>query len=182
MTDGEAVVTRTPRLRLRRLRYGDAAFIVAVLNTPGFLRFVGDRKIRTEADARCYLDEGPLKMYRERGFGLWLVERSSDGVALGLCGLIKRDSLEDVDIGYGFLPEHEGQGYALEAARTVVAHAEAVVGLDRLVAICDPQNAASIRLLEKLGMEIEGQISAEEDGKALHLFSIDLASPGANIA
>lgn len=180
--NNENLVTETARLYLRRLTPTDAPFIVEVLNTPGFLFFVGDKNVRSHADAREYLESGPLLMYRDKGFGLWLVARRSDRAPLGLCGLIKRDSLDDVDIGYGFLPEHEGQGYALEAARAVVEYARTALGLPRLVAICDPRNAASIRLLEKLGMALEKQVSAEDDGKTLNLFSLDLDVPGEDIA
>ena len=145
----------TARLSLRRLEYNDARFIVRLLNEPSFIENIGDRDVRSIDDAHRYLREGPIAMYEAHGFGLWHVARLSDGAALGMCGLLKRDNLPDVDIGYAFLPEHWGMGYAFEAAEATMRHGAAKFGLERVTAVVSQGNAASIRLLEKLGLRYE---------------------------
>jgi RimJ/RimL family protein N-acetyltransferase len=114
--------------------------------------------VRSPEDARRYIEQGPMKMYAERGFGLWLVERKSDGAPLGICGLVKREQLEDVDLGFAFLPRYWSQGYAYESAQGVLDYARAFVGLERVVAITSPDNHASSRLLEKLGFAHESML------------------------
>jgi RimJ/RimL family protein N-acetyltransferase len=145
-------VLETPRLRLRRLREGDAAFILELVNEPGWLRYIGDKKIASAEDARNYLVKGPMAMYERVGFGLYLVELRDGGEALGICGLIKRDTLDDVDIGFAFLARHGSRGYAREAAAATLDHGRRVLGLGRIVAITVPDNASSIHLLEKIGL------------------------------
>jgi RimJ/RimL family protein N-acetyltransferase len=161
----------TERLTLRELQAGDAAFILELLNEPGWLRYIGDRGIRTNDAAGDYLENGPLKMYREHGFGLWAVEARHDREPLGLCGLIKRPSLEDVDIGFAFLARHGGRGYALESASAVMAHARQVLGLQRIVAITSVDNARSIRLLERIGLRFEGMITLPGNDEEIRLFA-----------
>jgi ribosomal-protein-alanine N-acetyltransferase len=141
----------TSRLVLRRLEFTDAAFIAKLLNEPSFLANIGDRGVRTEADAPKYLRDGPMAMYARFGFGLWHVSLKADGAAIGMCGLLKRDSLPDVDIGYAYFPEHWGKGYALEAAEAVLRHAAGKFGVRRVIAIVSEGNAGSIRVLERLG-------------------------------
>jgi RimJ/RimL family protein N-acetyltransferase len=144
----------TPRLVIRPFTLADAPFIV-LLNTEGWLRFIGDRGVRSIEDAQRYLRDGPIAMQAARGHGLWAVQRRADGVLLGMCGLIKRDALPDVDIGYAFLPAHEGRGYAREAAQATLTHGFETLGLPRIVAIMDPNNARSARLAESIGMRFE---------------------------
>lgn len=163
----------TARLRLRTLTLDDAAFYVKVVNTPQFLHWLGDRKIRTEAQARDALAVGPLTMQSMRGFSIYLVERLSDGAAIGMCGLIKRETLADVDLGYAYLPEYGGQGYAIEAALGVLAHAGSL-GLRRVVAITSPGNDASDAVLRRAGMRFEKMIRLTPEDKELQLFSIAL--------
>jgi RimJ/RimL family protein N-acetyltransferase len=151
-------VLETERLALRRLTSADAGFVHELVNEPSWIRFIGDRGVRTLDDARAYLDKGPLAMYRRFGFGLWVVELKETGEATGLCGLIKRDALEDVDIGFAFLPRYWRRGYALESARAVLAYGREILELDRIVAITSPDNDASIRLLEKIGLRFEQTI------------------------
>lgn len=146
----------TARLRLRRFTTGDAAFVLALLTDPQWLRFIGDRGVRDEDGARAYLEKGPIAMYRRHGFGSWLVERKVDGMPVGMCGLIQRDTLPDVDLGFAFLPEHRGQGYAFEAAQASLDYGRRVYRLQRIVAIATPENTASSRLLERLGFRREG--------------------------
>lgn len=174
MSDGSLKVLETDRLVLRRLSVDDGAFILQLLNDPSWLRFIGDRGVRTLEDARNYILTGPMDMYERLGFGLFLTERKSDSAPIGICGLIKRDALEDVDIGFAFLPDFRKKGYAREAAAAVMEHARSAFGLRRLVAITSPDNEASIRLLEKLGLRFEATVSLAGDSHEVSLFAADL--------
>lgn len=167
-------IIETERLTMRRAEVDDAAFIVELLNDPGWLRFIGNKNVRTPEDARAYIARALVSMYERLGFGLYLVERKADGAPVGLCGLIKRDSLEDVDLGFAFLPQFRGEGYAREAAAAVMEHARADFGLKRLVAITTQDNEASSRLLEKLGFRFERVIRTPEADEELKLFAAEL--------
>ncbi len=145
----------TTRLLIREFTEGDAEFIIVLLNDPAFIAFIGDRNVRTRDDAVLYLRNGPLRSYEKNGFGLYGVVLIESGKLIGMCGLIRRDTLPDVDIGYAFLAEQRGHGYAIEAVRTVYEHGLHALGLPRIVAIVDPQNAASINVLTKLGLSFE---------------------------
>lgn len=145
-------VLETARLRVRQLNLGDAPFILELLNDPLFLRFVGDKGVRTVEAARGYLEQGPLASYAKHGFGLWHVALKSSGEAIGMCGLIKRDVLEDVDVGFAYLPQFSGQGYATEAAAAALRHGYTQLGLKRIVAITAPDNVASQNVLKKIGL------------------------------
>lgn len=164
---------KTERLTLRQFTLSDAEFILGLVNEPSFIQNIGDRGVRTLSDAEKYL-EGPISSYARNGFGLLAVTLNSTGQPIGMCGLIKRDALEDVDIGYAFLPKFWSKGYALESAQAVTNHAKEVMGLKRVVAIVDPANAGSIRLLEKIGMTFEKMVKISEDDIDLKLFSISL--------
>ena len=143
----------TTRLKLREFSEDDAAFIVALLNSPGWLKYIGDKKISTIEQAKEYLRNGPMESYRINGYGLWLVELRGTGSSIGMCGIINRATLDHPDIGFAFLPEYIGQGYALEAADAVMKFAGNVLALPVILAITLPNNRSSIRLLEKLKME-----------------------------
>lgn len=149
------LVLETDRLALRRFTLDDAEFIFRLVNDPSWLRFIGDKNVHNLDDARRYLREGPLDMYQRFGFGMFRVEERASGLPTGMCGLIKRDTLPDVDVGYAFLPEFRGKGYAFEAANAVLAHGNRAFGLRRIVAITTPSNETSIRVLEKAGMKFE---------------------------
>jgi ribosomal-protein-alanine N-acetyltransferase len=164
----------TARLNLHRFTLEDAAFIFELVNDPAFVRFIGDKGVRTLDDARKYLLNGPLASYAEQGFGLCKVVRRSDGAAVGMCGLLKRDTLEDVDIGYAFLPAYWGHGYAREAVSAVLEYGRAALRLARVVAITDPANAASIRVLEQAGFTFERTIQLTPDATPLSLFGRSL--------
>ena len=151
-------VVESARLRLRHVVEHDAPFILDLLNDPDWLRYIGDRGVRSLDDARRYIADGPRRMYADHGFGLFLVERKDDGAALGMCGLIRRDALPDVDIGFALAPTFRGHGYALEAAAATLGYARQVHKLTRVVAIAMPENDASNRLLERLGMRFERTI------------------------
>lgn len=164
-----ATVLETERLRLREFVPEDAAFILELVNEPDWLRFIGDRGIRDLEAARRYIADGPRAMQARLGFSLWCVESRQDGRPLGMCGLIKRDTLEHVDIGFAFLARHRGRGYAREAAAATLQHAR-TLGLGRLAAITDPANLRSIRLLEMLGFEAAGQRQLTPETPAVSLF------------
>ena len=160
----------TPRLRLRELTIDDADFVVAQLNDPDFIRNVADRGVRTAEAARKYIEDGPVASYRRHGFGLWLVELKPSRAPIGICGLIKRDTLDDVDLGYAFLPPFRSQGFALEAATATMTRAREL-GLRRVVAIVSPGNAASIRLLGKLAFGRERTVRLGADAEELELYA-----------
>ena len=166
---------KTERLTLRQFTLSDAEFIVELVNEPSFIQNIGDRGVQTISDAEKYLENGAFSSYARNGFGLLAVTLNSTGQPIGMCGLIKRDALEDVDIGYAFLPKFWSKGYALESAQAVMNHAKEVVGLKRVVAIVDPANAGSIRLLEKIGMAFEKMMKLSDDDIDLKLFSISLS-------
>lgn len=169
-------VIETARLALRRLSHADAAFMLDLLNQPSFIANIGDRGVRTLEEARAYIDNGAVASYSRHGFGLYLVVVKETGEAAGICGLVKRDGLDDVDIGFALLPQHWKKGYAVESARAVKDYASSVVGLSRLVAITSPDNRASIRVLEKIGLRFEKMVRLSVKGEELKLFSCDLAA------
>jgi RimJ/RimL family protein N-acetyltransferase len=164
-------VLETPRLVLRRLTLADAGFVLELLNDPAFVRFVGDRGIRTEEDARTYLANGPLASYERLGFGLNLVSQRTDGAAIGICGLLKRPVLDDVDIGFAYLPRYRAQGLAHEAAAATLAHARDVLKLPRLAAVTAPDNTSSIRLLERLGLRYEKMVQLSPSAPSIRLYA-----------
>ena len=167
----------TERLTLRTIGAADAPFYLERVNEPSWIRHIGDRNLHTLAQARAALAAGPEAMQAERGFSLYLVERRADGAAMGMCGLIKRDTLPDVDIGYAFLPRFWGQGYAHEAAAAVVTHARETVKLARLLGITGPDNESSNRLLRKLGFRFEGVVELSPGNGATNLYACDFAKP-----
>jgi RimJ/RimL family protein N-acetyltransferase len=167
VSDGGTVV-ETGRLRLRRLVDDDATFILRLLNEPSWLQYIGDRGVRTLDDARDYIRNGPQRMYASSGFGLFVIEPGSEPIVpMGLCGLLRRPNLPDVDIGFALLPEFWGQGFAHEAAEATLRYGRDVHGLDRVAAITLPTNASSRRLLEKLGLSCEGTVRLVPDGEEL---------------
>jgi RimJ/RimL family protein N-acetyltransferase len=167
-------VLETERLILRQFTDDDAPFILDLLNEPSFIQNIGDRKIRSLDGAKIYIKNGPVASYAQHGFGLYLVELKKTGESIGMCGLIKRPGLDDVDIGYAFLPKFWSRGYALESALGVKQYARDVIGLKRMVAITNPDNFASIRVLEKIGMTFEKMIRLPNDEMELKLFAIEL--------
>jgi RimJ/RimL family protein N-acetyltransferase len=166
-------VLETDRLILRRATVEDGEFILELLNDPSWLRFIGDKGVRTLDDARDYISKSLVAMYERLGFGLYLTELKGDGTPVGICGLVKRDSLADVDIGFAFLPAFRGAGYAYEAASAVMAYGKRALGLNRIVAITSPDNYDSARLLEKLGFDSERMVKLSDDGEELELFASD---------
>ena len=164
---------RTTRLRLREFVDADAPFIVDLLNDAAFLQFIGDRHVRTRDDAEAYIRNGPKAMYASHGFGLLHVALRDSDIPIGMCGILKRDALEHPDIGFAFLPAFRRQGYAREAVEAVVARAWEVHGLERLAAIVDPANAASLALLARMGFTVERAITMPGGDKELLLLGLD---------
>ncbi|QWH18579.1 N-acetyltransferase [Bacillus mycoides] len=162
------IVLETERLTLRWLDVKDAPFILELVNDPAWIQFIGDKEVRNLEDAKNYILNGPVDMYNKVGFGLYLVERKEDLTPLGMCGLIKRDSLEDVDIGFAFLEKFRSKGYGYESAAAVIEYGVQKLGLKRIVAITSIDNAASGTLLEKVGLRFEKTIS--DSGEDLKLF------------
>lgn len=165
------IVFETERLSLRRLTTDDAPSILTLVNERAWLQFIGDRGVRTLADAQRYLMDGPIAMYARCGFGLFAVVRKSDGEFLGICGLLKRDTLEDVDLGFALLERFWGQGFATEAAAATTEYATRACSLRRLVAITASDNHRSIQLLEKLGFAFERPFRPTEKSPESKLFA-----------
>jgi RimJ/RimL family protein N-acetyltransferase len=163
----------TDRLILRKFTLSDAAFVLELLNSPNWLEFIGDKGVRTVEDAEAYLQNGSLKSYAENGFGFYAVVEKSSGTTIGMCGLIKRDSLEDTDIGYAFLQQHTGKGLGTEAAAATVAYALHALNFNRLIAIVNPKNIHSVNILAKVGMRFEQMISFENQPEPLALYAIE---------
>jgi RimJ/RimL family protein N-acetyltransferase len=170
-------VLETERLALRRLVPEDADFILELMNDPDWLRYIGDRGIRTVEDARSYIVTGPVAMYSRLGFGLYAVELRDDPEPIGICGLIKREWLEEVDLGFAFLPAFRGAGYAHEAAAATLDYARTTLGLERIAAIVSPENEDSVRLLAKLGLAFERMARPAPEAPEVCVFS-RASSPG----
>lgn len=151
-------VSDTERLTLRHFAHVDADFIVRLLNEPSFIRHIADKQVRTREEAVRYLDRGPMASYRTHGFGLNLVQLKGEGTPIGMCGLVKRDELERPDLGYAFLPEFCGQGYAFEAATAVLEQGMIAHALESVLAVTLPDNARSNRLLRALGFRARGSV------------------------
>lgn len=173
-----ALISKTARLILRELQLTDAAFALRLYNEPSFLQHIGDKGVRTVEDAERNLQQGAIASYAQHGYGMWLVE-NHQGQAIGLCGLIKRDFLSETDLGYAYLPEFFGQGYAYEAATAVLAYAAEHTALKTLVAIVSPANLASRALLQKLGFEQDGQVLVPDKNEMVDFYRIHLTNkPG----
>jgi RimJ/RimL family protein N-acetyltransferase len=169
------MILETNRLQLRTLTLEDAEFVLRLLNEPSFIQNIADRGVRTIEQAQDYIRNGPMASYEKFGFGLWLVETKSNNLPIGICGLIKRDVLDDVDIGYALLPEFWSQGYALESASGVMGYAGNKLGLNRVVAVVNPNNESSIRLLEKIGFTFERMVRLTADASEIKLFAGEIA-------
>jgi RimJ/RimL family protein N-acetyltransferase len=169
-------VARTARLRLRELTHGDAAFIRELVNDPAWLRFIGDRHVHSDDDARGYIDKIRDGAYAKHGFGLWAVDALETGETLGICGLIRRDALEHPDLGFAFLERHRGKGYAREASVVVLELARERFGFTKLLAITDTDNVASQKVLEQVGFHFDRKIDWLETGEVLMLYAQEFPS------
>jgi ribosomal-protein-alanine N-acetyltransferase len=165
-----ATIAITARLRLRELDEADAGFMLELLNQPDFLRFIGDRGVRDETQARAYLRNGPIDSYARHGLGMYAVEPREGGAPIGLCGLVVRDGLPGPDIGFAFLPQYYGLGYAFEAASATLDHARTTLRLPKVLAIVSPGNDRSTTLLRRLGLHDAGTVTLPGKDEALLLF------------
>jgi RimJ/RimL family protein N-acetyltransferase len=163
-------ILETERLCLQKLSTGHAEFILELLNEPAFIRNIGDRGVRTVDDASRYILDRVIHSYERFGFGMYLVTLKESDLPIGICGLVKRDTLEDVDIGFAFLQRHWSKGYATEAASAMMAHARKNLGITRVVGIVDPNNDGSIHVLAKIGLKFSRAVKLSEDDIELLLF------------
>ncbi len=167
------IILETERLIVRTFNVDDAAFYFDLWKQASWVQYIGDKKFRNVDDARESLLNGPMKMYADKGFSLYLMTLK-DHTPIGMCGLIKRDTLDDVDIGYGLLSVYEGKGYTLEAVRAVMEYAKNDLHLKRVVAITTTDNKKSISLLEKIGMRYEKMVKVPNDDEQLMLYGKDI--------
>jgi len=169
--DRPVTVLETGRLVLAQLSGRDAEFICGLLNEPSFLRYIGDRGVRTTDDARRYILDGPIASYARYGFGLLRVGLKVSDTPIGICGVLKRDTLPEPDLGFSLLPAFWSNGYAQEATSAVMQHARGPLGLGRILAITSVDNEPSIRLLGKLDFRFERMIQLGDDTTELRLFA-----------
>ena len=167
------VITITERLIIRELSVSDSPFILELVNTPTWLKFIGDRGVKNLDDAKSYLKKGPLKSYDDNGFGLYWVGLRDSNVPIGMCGLIKRADFDSPDIGFAFLPEYEGKGYGYESASAVLDYCKTEFQVKRIIGITLEANTASVRLLEKLGLSFEKKFIYETTKEELMLYSLN---------
>ncbi|MCE7991906.1 MAG: GNAT family N-acetyltransferase [Roseivirga sp.] len=164
------MIATTQRLQLDKLTLADAPFVFKLVNEPGWIKFIGDRGIRNLKDAENYIINGPQKSYADFGFGLFKVSLL-DGTPIGMCGLLQRDYLDHPDIGFAFLAEFTGKGYALEAANATMTYARDKLGQKTIMATTLPENEKSISLLEKIGLRFVKLTKTSVDGPEVKLFS-----------
>ncbi|HEY5087198.1 MAG TPA: GNAT family N-acetyltransferase [Gemmatimonadaceae bacterium] len=169
-------VLETDRLLLRHFTTDDAEFILKLVNEPSFIANIGDREIRTVDQASTYLSDGPIKSYERHGHGLYLVALKGSLAPIGICGLLKRDAFQDIDLGYAFLAEFWSQGFALESASAVLEFAARTLGAPRIIALVSPENRASIKLLEKLGFAFTELRQLKPDGLPTTIYTYSPAS------
>ena len=172
-------VLETDRLILRRLAPDDAAFILELLNDPAFIRFIGDKGVRNVDDARKYILNGPVASYEQFGFGLYAVDLKESNAPIGMCGILKRETLPHPDIGFAFLPAYWNKGYAFESASAVMTYARNTLKLDQVLAITSLDNEASAKMLGKIGLRFDGTIKLSEDAPEVKLFTTDSESRSA---
>lgn len=166
------IIAETERLIISKITLKDAPFFVELMNTPSFLKHIGDRQIKNIKDAEAYLEKGILKSYKDHGFSYYKLNLKADRKnIIGIVGLLKREQLSDPDIGFSFLPVFEGKGYGYEAAFALIKLAKEIFKLEKLVAITNPDNSKSIKLLEKLGLTFKKRIKPFEDDEELMLFT-----------
>ncbi len=173
-TDPTLIILETKRLFLRRLIRDDAEFILRLLNEPSWLEFIGDKNVYSLNDAKKYIELAPMTMYERYGFGLFLVCTKGTSIPMGLCGLMKRDNLDDADLGYAFLPEFCHQGFALEAVKSILDYAKNTHQLSRILALSKSSNAPSIKLLNKVGFLFDRDLKLLEDEENLQIYQLEL--------
>ena len=165
------MITETPRLRIRELTVDDAEFVLALTNEPSFISQIADKGLRSPADAKHFILEGPWTSQQQSGYGQFAVELKESGDPIGICGLLFREHLNLTDVGFAFLPQYWRQGFALEAATAVMKYGNSVLGIKKIVGLTSDKNPASICLLEKLGLSLEKTISMSDDDPGTSVYS-----------
>lgn len=176
MTRQESALVESPRLSVHRLTLDDAGFVLRLLNEPGFLRFIGDKGVRNDDDARRYLQDGPLADYQHHGYGACLVRQRDTGEPMGICGFYQREGLDCPDLGFAFSGDYWGYGYAVESSTAILDYGRRTLGLDQVAAIVDAANERSIRVIEKLGFKAGGYFRLPDEEEALRLYRLNLVS------
>lgn len=166
-------IVETEHLILRTFSIQDAAFMLRLVNEPSWIAYIGDHDVHDLGEARDYIRNGPLAMFDEYGFSLCMVELKNGRVPIGVCGIVKRDSLPDPDLGFALLPEFAGKGHAYEAARAILDYGRAQLGIARVLAISLPHNLRSIRLLERLGFTYVRMFRPDDESPELRMFAND---------
>jgi len=165
------IIAETKRLLLSKISTDDAPFILELMNTPGWIKYIGDRQIKTVEQAATYIENNQLKCYKEYGFGYYKAQIKAENLqTIGTFGLLKRDTLEHIDIGFSMLPEYHGKGYGYEAASAIMTLAKNTFNIKTLCAITLPINKPSIHLLEKLGLSYQKTVKPFDDDEELLLF------------
>lgn len=167
-------IAETIRTIIRHLTVDDADFMLELLNQPSFIKYIGDRNVRTVEQARDYIETRFIASYKKNGYGLYLVKLKENNLPIGINGFVKRDTLPDADIGFAFLPQFCGQGYAFESSVGVMDYGKNILGLKRVLAITTQDNESSGKLIEKVGLKFEKLIKQPHDENELRLYSIDL--------
>ena len=168
------IILETKRLFLRHLVRDDAEFILHLLNEPSWLEFVGDKNVYNLNDAKKYIELAPMMMYERYGFGLYLVCAKETSIPMGLCGLMKRDNLDDADLGYAFLPKFWHKGFALEAVKSILSYAKNTHQLSRILALSKSSNTASIKLLNKVGFLFDRDLKLLENEENLQIYQLQI--------
>jgi len=170
------MIAETKRLIISKFTIEDAPFFLELVNTPHWLKYIGDRNIKTVLQAEQRISSGHIKSYETHGFGFYKLNLKRNNKPIGTCGLIKRDSLEHVDVGFAFLPDYEGKGYGFESSKAILKMAKEEFKLERLLAITLPTNEPSIKLLEKLGLSFQKMVKPFDDDEELMLYAINLTN------
>lgn len=165
------MILETERLLLREAKMEDAAFFLELLNAPNWLSHIGDRGVRTLESAANYIKTRLMTQYVTYGFGLWVVDEKSTGKSIGICGILRRAGLDDPDIGFAFLPSAEGKGYGYESAAASLRYGHDQLGIHNVLAITTRENARSIQLLERIGLQFQKMILLPGEDSEVMLFA-----------
>ncbi|MEP7231008.1 MAG: GNAT family N-acetyltransferase [Ginsengibacter sp.] len=153
------------RLILNLLTLDNRDFVKRLVNTPGWLDFIGDRNVHTDDDAIAYIN----KIRNTQNLYYWVVSIKNENTPIGIISFLKRDYLENFDIGFAFLPEYNGNGYAYEAAKEVLVIVSKDPRYAAILATTVPKNTNSIKLLTKLGLHFQKEIEVEK--QKLHVYT-----------
>ena len=165
------MIAETPRLRLRELTADDADFVFRLVNEPSFLTNIGDKGVKSLADARRFILEGSWTCQPKPGYGQFLVELRGEGTPVGVCGLLYRETLGVTDVGFAFLPPYWRRGYAFEAASAVMEYGRSELGIERIVGLTSADNPASIKVLKKVGMKFERAVKMDDEDPGTDLYA-----------